>query len=73
MHPFFFIVSNEKFSRVDLEKIVCVVGMGDRVQVHTTEEIYEPVVKMEQLREILPEERFWRVSERMIVARRVWG
>lgn len=71
MHPFFFIVSEGKFSRVALEKIVCVVRIGDRVQVHTDEEIYEPEVGMERFKELLPEEKFRWMSQRMAVAREI--
>ncbi|PZR28271.1 MAG: hypothetical protein DI535_07655 [Citrobacter freundii] len=69
MQHFFFIVSNGKFSRLDLEKIVCVVGIADRVQVHTTDEIHTPKVNMERIREQLPEERFIWIGKRMSVAK----
>jgi hypothetical protein len=69
MQNFFFIVSNGKFLRVDLEKIVCVVEINDRVQVHTEDDIYEPRVKMEKLRELLPERNFTWVNQRMAIAR----
>ncbi|MCG2618120.1 hypothetical protein LZZ85_27705 [Terrimonas sp. NA20] len=69
MQNFFFIVSNGKFLRVDLEKVVCVVGIGDRVQVHTADDIYTPQVKMERIREKLRKERFIWVGESMAVAK----
>ncbi|MET0462289.1 MAG: hypothetical protein ABW007_04020 [Chitinophagaceae bacterium] len=69
MQNFFFIVSNGKFLRVDLGKIVCVAEVGDRVQVHTSKDIYTPQVKMEKIRELLPEEGFIWVGESMAVAR----
>jgi hypothetical protein len=69
MQNFFFIVSNNKFLRVDLEKIVCVVEIDDRVQVHMADDIYTPQVKMERIREQLREERFILVGENMAVSR----
>jgi hypothetical protein len=69
MQNFFFIVSNAKFLRVDLEKIVCVVGINDRVQLHTVNDIYTPQVQMEKIRELLPGERFIWVGKRVAVAR----
>ncbi len=69
MQHFFFIVSNGKFLRVDLEKIVCVVGVGDHVQVHTTDDIYTPQVEIEKISKHLPEERFIWVGKNMAVAR----
>ena len=71
MPPFFFIISNSKFLRVDLDKIVCVVKTSDGVQVHTNNAIYEPVVTMDELKSVLPEDLFTYVNPKLVVAKAI--
>ncbi|MET0462874.1 MAG: hypothetical protein ABW007_06960 [Chitinophagaceae bacterium] len=55
---FFFIVSNGKFARIDHDKIVCLVAIDDHVRLHTLTQIHKPAVSIQQMNELLPEERF---------------
>ena len=58
------------WSGIDLDKLVCGFFMNDHAQLHTTTELHTPKITVREMRELLTEERFNWISERVAFSRR---
>jgi hypothetical protein len=67
---FFFIESDQQFKRIDLEKLVCGLFMDDQVQLHTMTGLYTPRMSVEQMKELLPEEKFNWINDGVAFSRK---
>ncbi|MBO9659743.1 MAG: hypothetical protein J7527_13055 [Chitinophagaceae bacterium] len=67
---FFFIESDQRFKRIDLDKLVCGFFMNDHAQLHTTTELHTPKITVSEMRELLTEERFNWISESVAFSKR---
>lgn len=69
MHPFFFIISEGKFVRIDLENIMYVIEAKDYVYLSTKAGDYKPDVSIEKIKELLPCDQFIWINETTAISR----
>jgi DNA-binding LytR/AlgR family response regulator len=65
---FFFIKSNKKNYKINFADICFVEGLGDYVQVHTTDQKLVTNLTMKKILEILPEKMFYRIHKSYIIS-----
>ncbi|PZR27325.1 MAG: hypothetical protein DI535_10890 [Citrobacter freundii] len=63
MHPFFFIVTNDKFFRIDLNEITKVTVIKDQAEFHTSPRTYYASVSIDEIKQLLPSNQFIWISE----------
>ena len=67
-HDYFFIKTDAKIQKVNLNDLLYIEGQGDYLRVFTENEKYMTLMNFKQLEEILPHEHFVRVHKSFMVA-----
>jgi hypothetical protein len=67
---FFFTISNGKFLRIDLNQLVCGISMNDRAHLHTETDLNKPALTLQQMKELLKEDLFIWINDRIALSRR---
>lgn len=63
MLNFFFIISKGKFARIDLGNITHVMKTDDYVRLQTTAGVYTPLISIQKIKELLPNDHFTWINE----------
>jgi hypothetical protein len=66
---FFFMISNGKFMRIDLNELICCISMNDHAHLHTDINLIKSPLSLKQMKELLKEDKFIWINGRIALSR----